>query len=231
MSYIECPSCGKTALSVATRCPHCGLIFTPGMIEQATPPEEPRRLRRLLVMAGALVLLAAVVVVVQIWMGGGSSADTTPSVTNDLVSQADPPDSTGAVEEEPAIVTTPSQAEPEPTRPALETTTSIRVPPPTARDSVVDTTPTPSPAAASPEPAPITATPPAASRQLQRYAKTWVNVRGARSRNAPAVRVLNPGEVVMVDSLRGGWYRVVIDGQQVGYVDQRYLDVEPTDGP
>jgi hypothetical protein len=30
--------------------------------------------------------------------------------------------------------------------------------------------------------------------------------------------VLNPGEAVLVDSLIGGWYRVLIDGQPIGYV-------------
>jgi hypothetical protein len=223
MSYIECPSCGKTALSVATRCPHCSLIFTPGMIEELTPPAEPNRLRRLLVMAGALVVLAVVAVVLQNWMGGGSSADTAPPVTNDLASQPIPPDSANQAEEQPPVVTTTAPGEPA----VLEIAPSIRAQPPaTSRDSVVDSTPPP--IAATPQAAPpvAAAAPRATGRQLQRYAKTWVNVRGARSRNASAVRVLNPGEAVLVDSLSRGWYRVHLGGQPVGYVDRAYLDVE-----
>ena len=191
MSYIECPSCGKKALSVATRCPHCSLIFSPGMIERATLPSEVNRLRRLLVMAGALVVLAVVAVLLQTWMG--SSADTAPPAANGLTSQPLPPDT--------------ATPPPIPAQP-LDTARSIRV-------RLLP----PAPVEAAPTPA-------ATGRQLQRYAKTWVNVRGGRSRRSPDVRVLNPGEAVLVDSLVRGWYRVVIGGQPVGYVDRRYLDVE-----
>jgi hypothetical protein len=31
----------------------------------------------------------------------------------------------------------------------------------------------------------------------------------------------------MVDSLREGWYRVVVDGQGVGYVYREFLDSVP----
>jgi hypothetical protein len=220
MSYIECPSCGKTALSVASRCPHCSLIFTADIVVQAAPPEEPRRLGRLLVMAGALVALAAVVVVLQNWMGGESAAGNAPAVATGLESQptpsAPPPDSAREAEVPPVTASTaaPTQSQP------LDTARSIRAEQPApSRDTVVDSTP--APVAPPPQPPP-----PRAGPQLQRYAKTWVNVRGGRSRNAPEVRVLNPGEAVMVDSLVRGWYRVHVDGQPVGYVDQRYLDVE-----
>ena len=221
MSYIECPSCGKKALSVATRCPHCSLIFSPGMIEQATPPSESNRVRRLLVMAGALVVLAVVAVLLQNWMG--SSADTVPPAGTGLTSQPLPPDTASQAEDEPAV------AAPAPAQ-LLDTARSIRVqllPP--SRDSVVDSTPPPPSIVipAQPTPAPPAEAPAAPTgRQLQRYAKTWVNVRGGRSRSSPEVRVLNPGEAVLVDSLVRGWYRVVIDGQPVGYVDGRYLDME-----
>ena len=224
MSYIECPACGKKALSVATRCPHCSLIFTPGMIEQATPPAESNRLRRLLVMAGALVVLAVVAVVLQDRMG--STADTAPPVANGPVSQPLPPDTASQAEEEPPVVATPAPTRAQP----LDTARSIRAQlPPPSRDSVVDSTPPPQPLAvpAQPTPSPPIEAPAAPTdQQLQRYAKTWVNVRGGRSRSASAVRVLNPGETVLVDSLVRGWYRVVIDGQPVGYVDRTYLDVE-----
>jgi uncharacterized protein YgiM (DUF1202 family) len=65
---------------------------------------------------------------------------------------------------------------------------------------------------------------------LQRIAQVWANVRAERSNTAAIVRVLNPGEVVAVDSLQQGWYRVVTD-QGVGYVDQHYLDTLPPKGP
>jgi hypothetical protein len=45
-----------------------------------------------------------------------------------------------------------------------------------------------------------------------------------RSRATPAVRVLNPGDAVQVDSLSRGWYRVLIDGHPAGYVHRSNLD-------
>ncbi len=66
---------------------------------------------------------------------------------------------------------------------------------------------------------------PAAPRPLaRRFARTWVNVRGGRGRATPAVRVLNPGDAVQVDSLSRGWYRVLIDGRAAGYVHRSNLD-------
>jgi uncharacterized protein YgiM (DUF1202 family) len=65
----------------------------------------------------------------------------------------------------------------------------------------------------------------------QRYAQVWANVRAERRNTAPVLRVLHPGEVVAVDSLQQGWYRVVTDQQAVGYVDQHYLDTLPPSGP
>jgi hypothetical protein len=76
---------------------------------------------------------------------------------------------------------------------------------------------------------PRATTPVAAARpagaSARRYAQTWVNVRGERSRSAPAVAVLNPGDAVTVDSLVRGWYRVLVDGRAVGYVYRSMLDV------
>jgi hypothetical protein len=62
---------------------------------------------------------------------------------------------------------------------------------------------------------------------LQRYAKSWVNVRTGRRPDATIVRVLKPGEPVLADSLRRQWYRVLIDGRPVGYVYRSYLSATP----
>lgn len=62
---------------------------------------------------------------------------------------------------------------------------------------------------------------------VTRYARTWTNVRDGRAQAAPSVRVLNPGEEVLVDSLQGGWYRVLADGRPVGYVHRSNLDANP----
>lgn len=78
-------------------------------------------------------------------------------------------------------------------------------------------------AAAPPGTAPVPAIRPAGP-SVRRYAQTWVNVRGDRTRSAPAVAVLNPGDSVLVDSLVRGWYRVLVDGRAVGYVHRSTLD-------
>jgi len=85
------------------------------------------------------------------------------------------------------------------------------------------------PAAPPPTPAPAPAPAPASSG-IRRYARTWVNIRGARALVAPSVRVLKPGEAVMVDSLRRGWYRVLAEGRAVGYVHRSNLDTTPPSG-
>jgi pyruvate/2-oxoglutarate dehydrogenase complex dihydrolipoamide acyltransferase (E2) component len=117
-------------------------------------------------------------------------------------------------------------AAPAPGSPPGESTPTPATPPATvaadsagegaASDSVVPTQP---PAVSA---APVTPTP--AGPLAQRFARTWVNVRGGRSRATPAVRVLNPGDAVQVDSLSRGWYRVLIDGHAVGYVHRSNLD-------
>jgi hypothetical protein len=59
---------------------------------------------------------------------------------------------------------------------------------------------------------------------LERFARTWVNMRAGRSGTAATVRTLRPGERVLVDSLADGWYRVVTEGRTEGYVDRSYVD-------
>jgi hypothetical protein len=58
-----------------------------------------------------------------------------------------------------------------------------------------------------------------------------VNVRADRSRRAPVVRILQPGELVQLDLLEEGWYRVVADRGSLGYVDGRYFDTTPAATP
>jgi hypothetical protein len=114
----------------------------------------------------------------------------------------------------------------------------VTVPPASLVAAPVDTAPpvTLQPGSEAPDsagdgPPPIAPAPSVAAtpvgQQLQRYAATWVNVRGRRSTGAPTARVLSPGEAVQVDSLRAGWYRVVADGRTLGYVHGSYLDAAP----
>ena len=78
----------------------------------------------------------------------------------------------------------------------------------------------PSDARSAPAPAPTVGPP------LLRYATTWINVRAYRGMGGAAVRVIDPGEAVTVDSLAGGWYRVLDRGTPVGYAHRSFLTAQ-----
>jgi ribosomal protein L37E len=177
-TYMECPQCGRKALSVATRCPHCGVAFPSKPLQRSAPGYRLDRLRPVLATGGVLILGAVLLAVVLPRLGSKAAA--------------------------PALAPAPGTV-------AADSTVDGAAP---------DGAPPVQPSAASA--APVTPTP--HSPLAQRFARTWVNVRGARGRDAPAVRVLNPGDSVQVDSLSHGWYRVLIDGRAVGYVHRSNLD-------
>lgn len=184
MADIECPQCGRRALGVATRCPHCGEGFPPHLLQHpgsASRPHPPW-----LTMALAAILLAAGLAVLG-RRGGGPPAAAVPAVAA------------------------------EDTLPSLPAQRSGELPPPVADTAA----PAAAPAAPPPE------QPPPAGPALRRYARTWINVRSGRSGGAPGIRILSPGDTVLVDSLRRGWYRVLVDGRPQGYVDRSYLDTVP----
>jgi hypothetical protein len=58
---------------------------------------------------------------------------------------------------------------------------------------------------------------------VPRQARTWTKVRGRRSTRSDVVAVLLPGDTVLADSLRGGWWRVALEGRVLGYVHTRTL--------
>ena len=202
MAYMDCPECGKTMLSIATQCPHCGYQFPPQQLKLSIPPPRARMVRPALVLALALMALAAVVVAFQSWRGS-SGAGVEPGV---------------------ASVPPPVTERQQPVETALPDTAAVGQ---IGQDSlprapgVADTT------AALAAPAPVQPPPAAAptGQQSRRYASTWVNVRRDRGRDAPTVRVLEPGDAVLVDSLDQGWYRVSIGGQPIGYAHRANLVV------
>jgi hypothetical protein len=177
-TYMECPQCGRKALSVATRCPHCGVACPSRPLQRSAPDDRLARLRPMLAVGGVLVLGAVLLAVVVPHLGSKAAAPTL----------ATPP---GAV--------------------ATDSTVQD-----SASDGIAPVQP---PAASS-----AAVTPAAPSPLARRFARTWVNVRGGRGRATEAVRVLNPGEAVQVDSLSRGWYRVLIDGGAAGYVHRSNLD-------
>jgi hypothetical protein len=185
MAYIECTQCGHKALSVASRCPHCGFEFPPRPLHR--PMVEPRLDRRRAALVVGGVLVAGVVVAALLRRPDSRPADagqvTAPvDTTVSSASGVARPDSGAAA-------------------PAAD---SGRPAAPASRPAV-----------------------PPGRAGVARYARTWTNVREGRARGARSVRVLKPGEAVLVDSLRRGWYRVLADGRTLGYVHRSNLDAVP----
>jgi hypothetical protein len=53
---------------------------------------------------------------------------------------------------------------------------------------------------------------------VTRVARTWTKVHERRSVQAGLSAVLLPGDTVLADSLKGGWWRVALEGKVIGYV-------------
>jgi hypothetical protein len=56
-----------------------------------------------------------------------------------------------------------------------------------------------------------------------RVARTWTHVRSGRRVSSDVQAVLLPGDTVVVDSLKRGWYRVALEGEVLGYAHQSTL--------
>ena len=177
-TYVECPQCGKRALSVATRCPQCGFQFPPRPLNRPSDRPSLGLTGTALAVGGAILAMVLLSVMVRRGpapAGGTSATPARPDSTLSLQAPAAPAPASAEVADSAA----PSPAAPAPRLPA--------------------------------------------GPSVRRYAQTWVNVRGDRTRAAPAVGMLNPGDPVVVDSLVRGWYRVLKDGQAMGYVHRSTL--------
>ena len=82
MAYIDCPQCGQSALSVATRCPRCGFGFTQHRLRYGHQP-RPAGNKIPLWVGGGLVIL----VVVFLLGEGGNGAVTVPPIAGGLDEQ------------------------------------------------------------------------------------------------------------------------------------------------
>ena len=183
MSYTLCPRCGQKALSIATRCPHCGDPFEIQHSYEGTG-SRPRK-----------TPVAFLVVVLGVIYFGVDNLRSGPHAPEGafppLAIQADPI----------------PQPPPEPQPPS----------PPEPAPATADTSAAPEDLATGEETDP----------QERRYTTIWANVREARRPMAPVVTILQPGESVLVDSLSEEWYRVVADGQKLGYVYSELVDTAP----
>jgi hypothetical protein len=185
-----CPSCGQKALSVATRCPRCGLVFIGLVFESGTGGVRSRRRSRGSIIVGVVAMVLAGI---ALWWAARSGQPHDLSTTETAARR------TGPIPSQPRD-TAVSRAD-----------SPVTVPGPVTSPEVGAS-------------ATLTARSESMSRtgRLRRVASTWANVRAERSPRAAVIRVLRPGDVIEVDSLARGWYRVVSD-TSFGYVDQRLL--------
>ncbi len=200
-----CPNCGHKALTVATRCPHCGVPFDAHFYQRARTVSKVRRVPPLLLAAGVVVtLIVANAVRHQLTTG----SRPTPAVT-------------------PAAPTEPAPRVAQPAA-RVDSAVSMAESLPRAAAPAPAATVAPAPAIEDPAPAARSVTEAGEAPEQRgaglRRASTWINVRAGRGNSAPVLRILRPGEVVEVDSLLRGWYRVVSGAAPPGYVDYRLLD-------
>jgi len=160
----HCLSCGKSVLSIATRCPGCGVDLPP---PPAPPPSPRRNVHPIFVVAAAAILLA---------LGLSALALARKAFEDNEVA---------------AAPTRAEAADPLDTGSAAATAT------------VPDSAPTPT--------------------AVIRVAQTWTKVRNRRSVHADVVAILLPGDTVLADSLKGGWWRVSLEGRVLGYSWDRTL--------
>lgn len=202
MNDRVCPSCGKAALSVATRCPRCGCAFDARYDRQID--SRPRRPK---VPAGLLIVFAVVAVVAANFLWKSGRLPRRP------VANAPPP------------VAAPVKVPEPPRQPAPVASEPVTQPTPGDSDQRV----APAPPATAPSPPARVVAPSSEPVNLgageRRFATTWINVRAVRSNQSRVVRVLRPGEAVQVDSLGQGWYRIV--SGEPGYADRRLLATAP----
>jgi len=208
--YTACGNCGQQALTVATRCPHCGHPFDAQFYQRPATKPGSRPVP---------IALIAVALVITVVIANAVRQRFLPS----------------ARQEAPAGVTPAPRVNPSPTPPADSTRAapeSLATQPAAALEPPEQPAP---PAAPAPEPAPPRVPAPEPEEDqgegLRRYANVWTNVRAGRSGAAPILRILRPGEAVLVDSLQLGWYRLVSPAGPSGYVDYRLLDTLPPAEP
>lgn len=215
MDYLHCPGCGQKALTVATRCPRCGMPFETRYAEHPASGTRRRRLPVWLMFAAAVVTVLAVNAVgrklSRMAASRTTASDTAPTPTAAPSPQPPQPQSALATADSPPVTAAPQAAAP--AESVSQTVDSIRPAPPSP----------PAPPAPSVTPA-VEIVSASAER---RFARTWVNVRAERNNAASVIKILRPGELVLVDLLQRGWYRVVAGQQALGYVDGRYLGTSP----
>lgn len=219
-SFLTCTNCLQKSPDSATKCKHCGRAF-------GRAPERPgdSGSRGTSISIAGIVVLTALVIFAafRFWPSFGATAAAVPP---ESTSVAAPRETTAVAAGAPAPATTPKPPAAAPADTTRAVAPASSQPPAATRPQARDTT-TPPADTARPEPSQAAAEPISIDPAHQRIAQVYANMRAEPNNTATILRVLTPGEVVSIDSLAQGWYRVVIDSVSVGYVGQQYLDTLP----
>ena len=73
-TYMECPQCGRKAMSIATRCPHCGVAFPSKPLQRSVPGHRLDRLGPVLAVGGVMILGAVLLALVVPRLGSKAAA-------------------------------------------------------------------------------------------------------------------------------------------------------------
>jgi len=205
MNETICPKCGHKALSVATRCPRCGQAFDTRYYQHSS--QGPRRRLAVpgLLIAGVVLMILAANAVWRLPGTGSGRPAQSGALTPPPAPEAKPKAAAPAVRAD-SLAAAPSRkrAVTSDPPPPIQTGNRALVPTQPEAGAMVGNT-----------------------GAISRYASTWVNIRAGRSPRAPVLRILRPGDLVQVDSLQEGWYRVVSQQRPLGYVDRRFLSSSP----
>ncbi len=213
--YLTCTNCGQKS-SDTRRCKHCGQIF--GRAPQ--PGNESGSKGRGVPFPALLALVAIAVAGLALWWPRPHAGPTAVVPETSITVPAQPPiDSTPAPQSS-AEKAVPSSAPVDTPRSGGQPRAERSEPtPPQQQDTSKPLTTAPAP-----EPVVIDV-------ERQRYALSGATVRSERNGAASILQLLRPGEIVAIDSLEDGWYRVRTDRATLGYVDQQYLDTVPPAQP
>jgi hypothetical protein len=255
MALIKCPHCGQTVLSIASQCPKCAkslinATFGPGGRGElgecrecgrailSRLPECPHcgarrpgvHYARGLVVAGGVVVVALGVAAMAFFKQPSRSSQ----MAFTLVSPAPFAAQSKAA---PAVVLRtidgPLRVRPKPI-PAKDTVKPKDSPKPKenvdssiarAREALAVASPPPAKPAPRVEPVAFASL---ADTQVK-WTSGWANVRGSPHSDSQVVQVLRPGQQVAVSAQQRGWWVVLENGRQVGYVARQLLVDQPTE--
>jgi hypothetical protein len=251
MAMIKCPHCGQTVLSIASQCPKCANA----LIKSTYDPSGRGELRECRDCGRSVLSRAsecpqcgarrpgvhytrglAIAGVLGIVVLGFSAMALfkQPSHPSQMAFATVPPAPMkaaraialrtidGPIRVRPKTAPLPDSAPPkESPNPRENVDSSIAH----AREALAFA----SPPIRKPAPAIESAIVPSVTDSQLKWTATWANVRGPPHSDSQVVQVLRPGQQVAVAAQRRGWWVVLENGRQVGYVARQLLVDQPTE--